>query len=70
MNIFFPLLQRLRKEAGTGKNLGISHFDNHLMYGSVEEDMMLMAEAAYCFIKNPMNNMRLLDCDPLDRRNR
>lgn len=37
-----------------GIDLRILHLDSHALYGSVEEDMMLMAEAADFFIKNPM----------------
>lgn len=44
----FPLPESSRKEAGKGKNM-----DGHLLYTSVEEEMMVMGGAADFFIKNP-----------------
>lgn len=32
-------------EAGMQKDLGMLHLDSHLLIGSVEEDLMLMAES-------------------------
>lgn len=43
-------LNRISREEGTRKNLRISHMDRHVCYGSVEEDVILTAEAAYIFI--------------------
>lgn len=48
-----PLFEILSEEAGTGRELVISHLNSHFLYGCVEEDVMLMVEAADFFIKNP-----------------
>lgn len=51
------LLERLCEEAGMGKDLGILHQISHVLYGSVEEDVVLMAEAADVFIRSDTNTL-------------
>lgn len=51
---FLSLLERLNDKAVTGKDLEISHLYIHGLYGSVDEDGMLMFDAGDFFIKNPM----------------
>lgn len=36
-----------------GKDLGISHLDRHLLYESVEVDLLPMVKVSYFYIKNP-----------------
>lgn len=49
-----PLLRGLCEEPVPGKDFEILHFDRHVLYGSVEEDLMLLVEAADFFITNPV----------------
>lgn len=48
----FPLLEKLGNQEETRKNLRIFHLDCHVLDGSIDEDMMLMAEAVGFLIKN------------------
>lgn len=36
----------LREKIGTGRDLRISQLDSHVLYGSVNEDVMLLVETA------------------------
>lgn len=53
-----PPLERLSKEEETRMDLVVSHSIIHVMYGSMEKDGMLMAEAANFFINNLMKCLR------------
>lgn len=39
-------------------NLGIFHLDSYVLYGSVDDDIVLIAEAVECFIKNHMKTFQ------------
>lgn len=47
-----PLLLKLSEEAGMQKHLGVSHLKRHVLYGSMDKDVMLMDESAHFTIKN------------------
>lgn len=51
--LLLPVLERVSEETGTGKDLVILSLDSHVLYGCMEEDVMLMVEAADFNINNP-----------------
>lgn len=57
-----PRLEGLSEETGIGKKLGLSSLDIHAVYRSVDEDVMLMVEAADFFIKNLTKNSPVSRC--------
>lgn len=58
----FPLLERLIEEAVTGKDLGVSYLDSNVLYGSLEEEVMLIAEAVDFFYQEFYEDFSLTSC--------
>lgn len=57
-----PLLSKLSKEEGTGKNVRVPHMGSHVFNLSVEEKLMSITEADDFFTKNPMKNFLFTVC--------
>lgn len=47
------LSERLSEEMATGEDLRLLHIHGHVLFGSVEEDIILMVEVLKVFIENP-----------------